>query len=660
MFEKNIDLNEALLTEAFDSAEGYSVVNMKPNSGSPQIFMIQNDSEENLIVRMMALSGDGDKLRTIKPTDKNVIVELMSINDKGRHIVLQNGIGSNPMKTIVTIFDTVYNNLNLQTVQTIMFRFQTKKMKGQANAVMRIMARLAVTRGKNRFLVLKEMANYTGKFSYVVMYNKRTQIEKIPGAKNIDDKFEKIETKVGEVFVDKKTGKQTSKADVVADAVATTLNKISEKEMVIKTKISRVQLMNAQYGANYVYDAGSKGLDQYEEVISKQVAVVPGEETTYDPVISNMDKNFRSSQREEEDLYNTLFDLGNLDSFSGYDRTILSSGNNSIEIRNYLRNLNSIIYSVKPSSIQKTIEDVVKLAKESLPEIDNRNGVIQGSVNKAVKYIQRNIIRSMENEKPKSLTVAQENAISSYCSDGYRQINNYLIGDEKGSAETLRHIENLDSVFIEHGTRLEKGITLYRGMKVSSRTFDKINTTKMFYFKNFVSTTVAPMIFDGSGFAQVSNQIIEPSASQPVEDTMKQLYQSGLLVSMGMIISGANKIKTITPGSISKYPRECEVILPRGLILKFNDLVKSNKYGDEDTVLAYTDVVNPESLTESDEVYDGDIFMESGELVAVDSLSFGNFKMKSELQDLKDSVEVKEILADLFAHSFNSLPDKFK
>ena len=54
--------------------------------------------------------------------------------------------------------------INPTVTQTIMFRFPAKKMGGQERSVRRVLERLIKVRGKNRFAVLSELANYSAKY----------------------------------------------------------------------------------------------------------------------------------------------------------------------------------------------------------------------------------------------------------------------------------------------------------------------------------------------------------------------------------------------------------------------------------------------------------------------------------------------------------------
>jgi hypothetical protein len=60
-------------------------------------------------------------------------------------------------------------------------------------------------------------------------------------------------------------------------------------------------------------------------------------------------------------------------------------------------------------------------------------------------------------------------------------------------------------------------------------------------------------------------------------------------------------------------PRECEVLLPRGTVLRVNRMTGSGGIADDrKTYLADCTVVAPDQIDETTELYDGDLFMSEG------------------------------------------------
>lgn len=674
------NLDQYLMTEAFDSVEGFKVINMKPGSGAPQIFMIDNGNSEPLIVRMMALSTGGDKLRTIKPNDKNVIIELMSINDRGRHVVLQGGIGKDPMKTIVTIFDTVISNLNLAIVDSIMFRFQTKKMKGQARSVIRILERLTATRGKGKFTVLKEMENFTGKFSYVVMHKKRLDIDDLPGAGNLSDSLEKVETKVGVTYVDKATGKQVSKSEAVAESIAKTVGKISEREMVNKTRLSRQEVMNAQYGGNEYITHKTK-LDEWEQINAfnpaKQASgAIDSQAEEYvrqinsdltDNRFSNIINQIMDMYEEGRIKYSEL--VSDLPLAKVIDHE--TNGENPVITRAIINDVKKIISGVNMDNMHDKLME--------LASVSNQYDIKESAANKintfCVEYFANGLKAKMGWWYGKLLhkqNVPSKNrdAIGFYCGQGYSSINEYLIGKGPGTATIINTIKTLDETFEDHYTKLPKGIKLYRGMALDSKVVENTFKSKVFYFRNYVSTSMAPMVLTG-GFADVAQTVGSQDSLSTDDYGIKMVVQSAnpqakddeyAKISMGVVIKGAEILNVIVPFKETRYEDESEVILPRGTAIKFDKIVSSGM--NDRRLYSEATVIDPYSLTENETVYDGDALIETGEIKPLDvqpkKRSFVLSEVTSELENAEIAmVTAKRLqtLADVFANTV--VPEKF-
>ncbi|MGG7384624.1 ADP-ribosyltransferase, partial [Escherichia coli] len=85
--------------------------------------------------------------------------------------------------------------------------------------------------------------------------------------------------------------------------------------------------------------------------------------------------------------------------------------------------------------------------------------------------------------------------IREYCGSGYTDINNLLLGrynperyDVMSEKEIESAINNLDSAF-ENGDRIPEGITVYRAQSMTAPIYEALVKNKVFYFRNFVSTS---------------------------------------------------------------------------------------------------------------------------------------------------------------------------
>jgi hypothetical protein len=153
-----------LLNEVFDEENSkiYHVENVKPKLKVPQVFLIKVPGNNNLMIRLVQGSGQGDAVKNIKMGDKFIQVYVFSVSEKGNIGALKGGLGQDPIGAINTIFETVNKVVKQIKADAVMFRFNPKKMQGQDKAIQRILARLITTRTGGRFNLMKDMAYYKG------------------------------------------------------------------------------------------------------------------------------------------------------------------------------------------------------------------------------------------------------------------------------------------------------------------------------------------------------------------------------------------------------------------------------------------------------------------------------------------------------------------
>ncbi len=661
------------LNEVFDSHEdnNYDVVDLMPKAKTPQMFLLKGEGIENLVVRLMAQKGE-DTLRNLTPSDKNVVVFIMTLNDKGNLGELKGGLGGNPVRALVSIFDTVYKAINTTIVQSIMFRFPAKKMAGQERSVRRILERLLVVRGKNRFVSLPEMANYSAKYSYVVAHKKTLDISDLPGASTVSDRFSKVDTKVGEAFIDTKTGKQVTKGEVVADAIFTSANKVDTKQVIAKSKISRREVMNAQYGTTIAYSSGSAGAVKYAQVTTELPNVEATKDTHVNPTVNainyRLKTEFRNTYAEfasnSEEIKDHLDpDLVEMPS---WQKRLMSrvykptEGTHQEKVHhgaNIAYRINDILMQTRVENILETAEsviDVIRTSGISDDEVKELSTTFMREYERSINDIMSPILAGYSSE---NLSKDQREAIKNYTSSGFKNINKYLIGEWRATDSVVSQIEQLDSAFSEHGTKLEEGVKLYRGQSLNGPDLKGAIDRKLYYFKNFVSTSLSPIIFAG-GFANVKDEMIEPTTDTALgtsDEAMSTVANGIFNTSIGLIISGADKVKVIIPGVESGYPQECEVILPRGTTVRF-DRVKNNS--NSNSFMVYATVVEPSKLDESETIYDGDALLETGELVPLNKFSL--IETSEHINLAKETLRqdaIDDILVNII--SVNSLPEKF-
>lgn len=262
----------------------------------------------------------------------------------------------------------------------------------------------------------------------------------------------------------------------------------------------------------------------------------------------------------------------------------------------------------------------------------------------------------VENKDSSKYTPAQKRGIREYVGSGYVDINNALLGlynpDERTSILTASDIEkaidNLDSAF-KNGERLPKGITLYRSQRMLPSIYEAMVKNRVFYFRNFVSTSLYPNIF-GTWMTDSSIGVLpdEKRLSVSIDKTDEGLVNSSdNLVGIGWVITGADKVNVVLPGGSLAPSNEMEVILPRGLMVKVNKITDAS-YNDgtvkTNNKLIQAEVMTTEELTES-VIYDGDHLMETGELVTMtgdieDRVDFASFVSSNVKQKVESSLGI--------------------
>ena len=154
---------------------------------------------------------------------------------------------------------------------------------------------------------------------------------------------------------------------------------------------------------------------------------------------------------------------------------------------------------------------------------------------------------------------------------------------------------------------------------------------RVFYFRNYVSTSLSPIIFGGwkgnQGVAMASDNTravltVDKSDETAIvpdqEIRMVQEYgEERIRISLGWAITGGEKVNVVYPGDLSNMSGEMEVILPRGTMLQINKITDAS-YNDgmvyNNQKFIQAEVMTADQLDEA-VVYDGDVLMETGEVV---------------------------------------------
>lgn len=650
------------LNEVFESEGTMPVVNLNPKLKVPQIWKI-GDVDSQLVARMVSYVSEGDAIKQVKLGDKYAHVILMSLSAKGTPAELKGGLGPEPINAVNTIFDTVYAQVKKLRMDAIMFRFPTKKMKGQGPIVQRVLSRLVMQKTGGRFKVVPSMFQFTGKHTYVLVVRKNARIDDIAGMPGINpDLYTRVDSEVGEVYVSKKEGVQVTKETAIAGSIAAVEEKRNDRAVVTRTKISRRQVAASQSLTSEIihdpekfeeYEASAAEFSkpatapeipeaqQIKDSISSKAARLHSASlaaTGASTYLSSLVK-VKLSQRdkfEERFTKDLQFRIGNapltsVESMQAYVQTLLDT----LEERKH-EAMEHIMTRVPQYLEQKDKEEMAY----NLWNIE-RTKMIKAALQGYAKNVSSSIETITRTRTPLQYTNAEKRGIKEYVGSGYSDINNMLLGrydaanyDTLTEKEVTTAIKNLDDAF-KRGDRLPEGLTLWRSQTVRKPIFEALVKNRVFYFRNFVSTSLAPIIFGGwkgnQAVAMASDNTravltVDKSDETAIvpdqEIRMVQEYgEERIRVSLGWAIEGAHKVNVVYPGDLSNMAGEMEVILPRGTMLQINKITDAS-YNDgmvySNQKFIQAEVMTADALNESMVVYDGDALLESGELVAMD------------------------------------------
>lgn len=679
-----------LITELFDEDTTLPITNLNPKKKIPQIFSVHvDDAIEQPGFRLCTYTSGGDTNRDLKMGDKMMHIVPFTLTAKGSIAKLK-GLGPSPINYINSVFTVAMQTMRQYKIDACMLRILKSKTAGQARQIQVIADRLIRSRSGGRYVLLKELWDYDKKYAYILIHRKNVSLEDIPGVPEISTElFTKVESKVGDVYINKDTGVQVTKNEAIAASIAQENDKRSDQAVIVKVKISRRAIAQSQ----------SLESSRFETPMFQKFEASAAE------LNKPADAPLISDSNELTVISTSGFALENaLSSVTAgmafREASIIPEDKESIinaEIKN------KALEKLRKESITsiKTLETIASIVDDTLEKYkgawferninrhshlnqDAANELVQNSWNAIKTKIIRRELRGyaltagwslhpiVENKDSSKYTPAQKRGIREYVGSGYVDINNALLGlynpDERTSILTAPEIEqaidNLDSAF-KNGERLPKGITLYRSQRMLPSIYEAMVKNRVFYFRNFVSTSLYPNIF-GTWMTDSSIGVLpdEKRLSVSIDKTDEGLVNSSdNLVGIGWVITGADKVNVVLPGGSLAPSNEMEVILPRGLMVKVNKITDAS-YNDgtvrTNNKLIQAEVMTTEELTES-VIYDGDHLMETGELVTMtgdieieDRVDFASFVSSNVKQKVESSLGIIASCIDI-----TNMPYKF-
>lgn len=651
-------MTEFQLNEVFDAdSEMLPATNLYPKTKIPQIFAIAAP-EGSVALRMCSYTGGGDVNKNVKPGDKMMHAIVLGVSEKGTLVKLKN-LGGNPLGVISTMFDLVSQTVKKYKMDAVMFRIAKSKMGGQARAVQMIINRLVMSRLGGRFVILKELYDYDKKYVYVLIHRKNVDLSTVPGIPEIStEEFTKVDTAVGDVYINNKSGKQVSKSEALAATIAQENDKRTDQSVIARAKVSRRQVAASQsLTSDIIHDP--EEFEKYEATaaeFSKPATAnpIPEAQQLKDAVESKaakarsaqlaatgaifhlkslttikLSQSEKFEQRFVKELESRIGNapLTSVKSMQAYTQTLLDS----LEERKH-EAMEHIMSRISPNLEPEYKEHMAN----NLWNIE-RTKMIKAALQGYAKNVSATIEDITRTRTPLQYTNAEKRGIKEYVGSGYSDINNMLLGryradnyDTLSYKEVTTAIKNLDDAF-KRGDRIPEGLTLWRSQSVRKPIFEAMVKNRVFYFRNYVSTSLSPIIFGGwkgnQGVAMASDNTravltVDKSDETAIvpdqEIRMVQEYgEERIRISLGWAITGGEKVNVVYPGDLSNMSGEMEVILPRGTMLQINKITDAS-YNDgmvyNNQKFIQAEVMTADQLEEA-VVYDGDVLMETGEVV---------------------------------------------
>lgn len=684
-----------LITELFDEDTTLPITNLNPKKKIPQIFSVHaDDAVEQPGFRLCTYTSGGDTNRDLKPGDKMMHIVPFTLSAKGS-IGRLKSVGSSPINYINAVFTTAFQTMKQYKIDACMLRILKSKTAGQARQLQVIAERLVRSRAGGRYVVLRELWDYDKKYAYILIHRKNIALEDIPGVPEISTElFTKVESKVGDVYVEIKTGTQVTKNTAIAASIAAENDKRSDQSVVAKIKISRRAVAQSQSVETERFE--NEKWEEYEASASRfsKPATAPliPEASDLDTFISSKSSKISAANTVAKGLFNKMNSRG-IASIKDEDvlvtkftdELVKKIGDNKLTSVKSMQAYASILienfykYEAKFKA-EKYAEINPGMDEELKQELVNnqwqkaRADFVKTSLKSYAGVTSANIWTMVQGRSPKNYSAAEKRGIKEYVGSAYVDINNMLLGRyddssyeilDRSEAETA--IKNLDSAF-ETGDRLPEGVTLWRAQSIRAPIYEALVKNRVFYFRNYVSSSLYPIIF-GGWKANVAVGLIDDEPRREInidksdEDVVIRPGEitghgnpENVRVQVGWAIDGADKINVVFPGDLSPQSQEMEVILPRGTMLKVNkitDASHSDGMQRHNYKFIQSEVMTSDQLDESI-VYDGDVLMETGELVALsgetESVDFASFvssdvKNKAEfaLGIIASCIDIKDI-----------------
>ncbi|QBX32884.1 ADP-ribosyltransferase [Aeromonas phage Asfd_1] len=228
-------------------------------------------------------------------------------------------------------------------------------------------------------------------------------------------------------------------------------------------------------------------------------------------------------------------------------------------------------------------------------------------INDSFEVAQSNIMK-IYNEDITPETKKMRAAIADYCGDYSGAMNDVFIKNMDDDEFLYKKIESMDKAFLKFGVKLPANTNVYRTMSISTKLANISLDNKKFYFSNYVSTSLKPFMF---GMPMADGYSLDVTADEYEKPNLTHNVFGFAITSVDMPV--------LIPGPLSSFASECEVILPRGTVVEFEKTYRGPDSQDGHIGRWWvegkaTNIKSLSEMDESEELYDGDHLMETGEV----------------------------------------------
>lgn len=603
------EITDEQLNEVFDGIGKYPIVNLMPKTKVPYVINLQVPGSENLAVRFCNFMSKGDAAKQVKLGDKFMQTQVIQISEKGTPQILRDGLGSDPIGAMNMITDQIVDMLVAYRMDASLLMFPTKALKGQAKNIARIAARLLQKRSGGKFIVLPELMERGKKYTYIMMYRKSTGITSVKGLEIDPELYTVSSTSVGDVVIDTKTGEKVTKAEAIAASIVKREEKRSTKSMT-NFKIPREELIKA-FTKNYIAPGDtdhskSFGLGPVDQ------KPVPSEkaDALFDAFMKTSNDKIQNSRmyRNTNVVTKAALERMNFDKRNISDVDTIAQYAESVKFAAEDWAWDWVNENLTNHTDEQKEERVKTMASREIESSIMAWAVHSGDVfdNTVANYstrenLSQDVIRSIEN----------------YTASGYKRINQTFANNRRPTVDISTDIQNLDKAFVDAGVKLPSDLTLWRGMSCSEYPAQVALENKMFYFSNYVSCSAIPIVFLGGSIAHTQIDVLNRKSAD--DATLKSAKKVG--AQFAFAVKGI-EVPALIIGSMSEHMEEREILLPRGTIFEFKKVSEAGEYASgKKKLLVECSAVFKSQIAESAEIYDGDAFMETGELKLMEGFS---------------------------------------